>query len=177
MFFFGVVLGYVEGFVYGCFLSFFRFIQIFGVADWEVFRIGERIFLVVVNSYSYDVEMQVQNDFYVINFVIYELNVSVQVFVKFQEVFICRYSLRLEGWKVGARLGLGLVSEMFFGIVAWFFGSQFGVGSSYASGGFGQKFIGFWRCDVIFFFNGAWIFSGQSIGFVVRICYFGFNCF
>lgn len=69
--------------------------QTFGAADWEVFRIGERIFLAVANSHSYDVEMQVQNDSYVINSVIYELNVTAQTFVKFQEIPTCRYWLRL----------------------------------------------------------------------------------
>lgn len=64
--------------------------QTFGAADWEVFRIGDRLFLAVANSHSYDVEMQVQNDSYVINSVIYELNVSAQMFVKFQEITTCR---------------------------------------------------------------------------------------
>lgn len=64
--------------------------QTFGAADWEVFRIGDRIFLAVANSHSYDVEMQVQNDSYVINSVIYELNVTAQTFVKFQEITTCR---------------------------------------------------------------------------------------
>lgn len=65
--------------------------QTFGAADWEVFRIGDRIFLAVANSHSYDVEMQMQNDSYVINSVIYELNITAQTFVKFQEIPTCRY--------------------------------------------------------------------------------------
>ncbi|EPY88129.1 hypothetical protein CB1_000197006 [Camelus ferus] len=59
--------------------------------DWEVFHIGERIFLAVANSHSYDVEMQVQNGSYVINSVIYELNVTAQTFVRFQEILTCRW--------------------------------------------------------------------------------------
>lgn len=35
--------------------------------------------------------MQVQNDSYVINSVIYELNVTAQTFVKFQDIPTCRY--------------------------------------------------------------------------------------
>ncbi|XP_057553474.1 thrombospondin-type laminin G domain and EAR repeat-containing protein isoform X2 [Hippopotamus amphibius kiboko] len=61
----------------------------FGAADWEVFHIGERVFLAVANSHRYDVEMQVQNDSYVINSVIYELNVTAQTFVRFQEIRTC----------------------------------------------------------------------------------------
>ncbi|KAK2089767.1 hypothetical protein P7K49_032433 [Saguinus oedipus] len=34
--------------------------------------------------------MQVQNDSYVINSVIYELNVTAQAFVKFQDILTCR---------------------------------------------------------------------------------------
>lgn len=64
--------------------------QTFGAADWEVFHIGERVFLAVANSHSYDVEMRVRNDSYVINSVIYELNVTAQTFVKFQEIPTCR---------------------------------------------------------------------------------------
>lgn len=66
--------------------------QTFGAADWEVFHIGERVFLAVANSHRYDVEMRVQNDSYVINSVIYELNVTAQTFVRFQEIRTCRYS-------------------------------------------------------------------------------------
>lgn len=64
--------------------------QTFGAADWEVFHIGERVFLAVANSHSYDVETRAHNDSYVINSVIYELNVTAQTFVKFQEIPTCR---------------------------------------------------------------------------------------
>ncbi|XP_055271009.1 thrombospondin-type laminin G domain and EAR repeat-containing protein isoform X2 [Moschus berezovskii] len=64
----------------------------FGAADWEVFHIGERVFLAVANSHRYDAEMRVQNDSYVINSVIYELNVTAQTFVRFQEIRTCRYA-------------------------------------------------------------------------------------
>lgn len=67
--------------------------QTFGAADWEVFHIGERVFLAVANSHSYDVRTQTHSDSYVINSVIYELNVTAQMFVKFQEIPTCRCAL------------------------------------------------------------------------------------
>ncbi|PNI55843.1 TSPEAR isoform 3 [Pan troglodytes] len=78
----------------------FQSFPTFGAADWEVFQIGERIFLAVANSHSYDVEMQVQNDSYVINSVIYELNVTAQAFVKFQDILTCS-ALDWEFFSVG----------------------------------------------------------------------------
>ncbi|XP_077851662.1 thrombospondin-type laminin G domain and EAR repeat-containing protein isoform X1 [Macaca mulatta] len=78
----------------------FQSFPTFGAADWEVFHIGERIFLAVANSHSYDVEMQVQNDSYVINSVIYELNVTAQAFVKFQDILTCS-ALDWEFFSVG----------------------------------------------------------------------------
>ncbi|XP_054434894.1 thrombospondin-type laminin G domain and EAR repeat-containing protein [Pteronotus mesoamericanus] len=92
----------------------------FGAADWEVFRIGDRIFLAVANSHSYDVEMQMQNDSYVINSVIYELNVTAQTFVKFQEIPTCS-ALDWEFFSVG---------EDYFLVVANSFdGNTFSVNS------------------------------------------------
>ncbi|XP_013361553.1 PREDICTED: thrombospondin-type laminin G domain and EAR repeat-containing protein [Chinchilla lanigera] len=92
----------------------------FGAADWEVFRIGDRIFLAVANSHSYDVEMQLQNDSYVINSVIYELNVTAQAFVKFQDIPTCS-ALDWEFFSVG---------EDYFLVVANSFdGSSFSVNS------------------------------------------------
>ncbi|XP_044531653.1 thrombospondin-type laminin G domain and EAR repeat-containing protein [Gracilinanus agilis] len=58
----------------------------FGAADWEVFHIGERLFLAVANSHSYDSETRTQNNSYAVNSVIYELNVTAQMFVKFQDI-------------------------------------------------------------------------------------------
>ncbi|XP_040339697.1 thrombospondin-type laminin G domain and EAR repeat-containing protein isoform X1 [Herpailurus yagouaroundi] len=72
----------------------------FGAADWEVFHIGERVFLAVANSHSYDVEMEARNDSYVINSVIYELNVTAQTFVRFQEITTCS-ALDWEFFSVG----------------------------------------------------------------------------
>ncbi|KAG8505757.1 Thrombospondin-type laminin G domain and EAR repeat-containing protein, partial [Galemys pyrenaicus] len=92
----------------------------FGAADWEVFRIGERVFLAVANSHSYDAERQARNDSYVINSVIYELNVSAQSFVKFQEIPTCS-ALDWEFFSVG---------EDYFLVVANSFdGSSFSVNS------------------------------------------------
>ncbi|KAM9253530.1 thrombospondin-type laminin G domain and EAR repeat-containing protein [Dugong dugon] len=92
----------------------------FGAADWEVFRIRERIFLAVANSHSYDAEMQVQNGSYIINSVIYELNVTAQTFVKFQDIPTCS-ALDWEFFSVG---------EDYFLVVANSFdGNTFSVNS------------------------------------------------
>ncbi|KAM9696449.1 thrombospondin-type laminin G domain and EAR repeat-containing protein [Dama dama] len=92
----------------------------FGAADWEVFYIGERVFLAVANSHRYDVEMRVQNDSYVINSVIYELNVTAQTFVRFQEIRTCS-ALDWEFFSVG---------EDYFLVVANSFdGNTFSVNS------------------------------------------------
>ncbi|EHB08235.1 Protein TSPEAR [Heterocephalus glaber] len=92
----------------------------FGAADWEVFRIRDRVFLAVANSHSYDVGMQLQNDSYVINSVIYELNVTAQTFVKFQDIPTCS-ALDWEFFSVG---------EDYFLVVANSFdGNTFSVNS------------------------------------------------
>ncbi|XP_054983195.1 thrombospondin-type laminin G domain and EAR repeat-containing protein [Sorex araneus] len=83
----------------GAFRLFQSFLT-FGAADWEVFRIGERVFLAVANSHSYTVETQAQSDSYVINSVIYELNVTAQTFVTFQEIPTCS-ALDWEFFSVG----------------------------------------------------------------------------
>ncbi|XP_069471944.1 thrombospondin-type laminin G domain and EAR repeat-containing protein isoform X2 [Ambystoma mexicanum] len=64
----------------------FQSIMTFGAADWEVFRIQDRIFLAVANSHSYDSGTLVQNNSYAINSAIYELNITAQMFVKFQDI-------------------------------------------------------------------------------------------
>ncbi|XP_023418277.1 thrombospondin-type laminin G domain and EAR repeat-containing protein [Cavia porcellus] len=103
----------------GAFRLFQSFLT-FGAADWEVFRIGDRVFLAVANSHSYDVEMQLQNDSYVINSVIYELNVTAQTFVKFQDIPTCS-ALDWEFFSVG---------EDYFLVVANSFdGNTFSVNS------------------------------------------------
>ncbi|NP_001274003.1 thrombospondin-type laminin G domain and EAR repeat-containing protein precursor [Mus musculus] len=83
----------------GAFQLFQSFLT-FGAADWEVFHIGERIFLAVANSHSYDVQMQAQNDSYVLSSVIYELNITAQTFVKFQDIPTCS-ALDWEFFSVG----------------------------------------------------------------------------
>ncbi|XP_055975360.1 thrombospondin-type laminin G domain and EAR repeat-containing protein [Sorex fumeus] len=83
----------------GAFRLFQSFLT-FGAADWEVFRIGERVFLAVANSHSYTAETQMQSDSYVINSVIYELNVTAQTFVTFQEIPTCS-ALDWEFFSVG----------------------------------------------------------------------------
>ncbi|KAK2538707.1 Tspear [Columba livia] len=64
----------------------FQSILTFGAADWEVFHIGDRVFLAVANSHSYDSGMPAPSNFYAINSSIYELNITAQMFVKFQDV-------------------------------------------------------------------------------------------
>ncbi|XP_056670782.1 thrombospondin-type laminin G domain and EAR repeat-containing protein [Monodelphis domestica] len=64
----------------------FQSFPTFGATDWEVFHIGERLFLAVANSHSYDSDTRTQNNSYAINSVIYELNVTAQMFVKFQDI-------------------------------------------------------------------------------------------
>ncbi|XP_006743848.1 thrombospondin-type laminin G domain and EAR repeat-containing protein [Leptonychotes weddellii] len=105
--------------LFGSFQLFQAFLT-FGAADWEVFHIGERVFLAVANSHSYDVEMQAHNDSYVVNSVIYELNVTAQTFVKFQEIPTCS-ALDWEFFSVG---------EDYFLVVANSFdGNSFSVNS------------------------------------------------
>ncbi|XP_050833877.1 thrombospondin-type laminin G domain and EAR repeat-containing protein isoform X2 [Serinus canaria] len=64
----------------------FQSILTFGAADWEVFHIGDRVFLAVANSHSYDSGMPAPSNFYAINSSIYELNITAQMFVKFQDL-------------------------------------------------------------------------------------------
>ncbi|XP_072723367.1 thrombospondin-type laminin G domain and EAR repeat-containing protein isoform X1 [Ciconia boyciana] len=64
----------------------FQSILTFGAADWEVFHIGDRVFLAVANSHSYGSGMPVPSNFYAINSSIYELNITAQMFVKFQDL-------------------------------------------------------------------------------------------
>ncbi|NWR80696.1 TSEAR protein, partial [Centropus unirufus] len=64
----------------------FQSILTFGAADWEVFHIGDRIFLAVANSHSYDSATPAPSNFYAINSSIYELNITAQMFVKFQDL-------------------------------------------------------------------------------------------
>lgn len=71
--------------------------QTFGAADWEVFHIGDRVFLAVANSHSYDSGMPVPSNFYAINSSIYELNVTAQMFVKFQDLLTYRYLCKEPG--------------------------------------------------------------------------------
>ncbi|OXB83505.1 UNVERIFIED_CONTAM: hypothetical protein H355_006352 [Colinus virginianus] len=64
----------------------FQSILTFGAADWEVFHIGDRVFLAVANSHSYDSRIPAPSNFYAINSSIYELNITAQMFVKFQDL-------------------------------------------------------------------------------------------
>ncbi|XP_075363856.1 thrombospondin-type laminin G domain and EAR repeat-containing protein isoform X1 [Mycteria americana] len=75
----------------------FQSILTFGAADWEVFHIGDRVFLAVANSHSYDSGMPVPSNFYAINSSIYELNITAQMFVKFQDLLTYRYLCKESG--------------------------------------------------------------------------------
>ncbi|XP_006636707.3 thrombospondin-type laminin G domain and EAR repeat-containing protein [Lepisosteus oculatus] len=61
----------------------FQSITTDGATDWEVFKIGDRIFLAVANSQKYD---EAGPGSYAINSTIYELNMTAQLFVKFQDI-------------------------------------------------------------------------------------------
>uniref|UniRef100_A0A8C4S027 Thrombospondin type laminin G domain and EAR repeats n=1 Tax=Erpetoichthys calabaricus TaxID=27687 RepID=A0A8C4S027_ERPCA len=61
----------------------FSSILTFGATDWEVFQIGQRVFLAVANSQNYD---QQGVSSYAINSTIYEMNITAQMFVKFQDI-------------------------------------------------------------------------------------------
>ncbi|XP_060040610.1 thrombospondin-type laminin G domain and EAR repeat-containing protein [Erinaceus europaeus] len=92
----------------------------FGAADWEVFRIGERVFLAVANSQAYDLDAPVDSSSYVLNSVIYELNVTAQAFVPFQEIPTCS-ALDWEFFSVG--------EDHFLVVANSFDGTSFSVNS------------------------------------------------
>uniref|UniRef100_A0A7M4ECD8 Thrombospondin type laminin G domain and EAR repeats n=1 Tax=Crocodylus porosus TaxID=8502 RepID=A0A7M4ECD8_CROPO len=50
------------------------------------FHIGDRVFLVVANSHCYDSGMLMPSNLYAINSSIYELNITAQMFIKFQDL-------------------------------------------------------------------------------------------
>ncbi|KAK9401044.1 thrombospondin-type laminin G domain and EAR repeat-containing protein [Crotalus adamanteus] len=64
----------------------FQSISTFGAADWEVFYIGSRVFLAVANSHGYDSSTVPPINTFAINSSIYELNITAQLFVKFQDI-------------------------------------------------------------------------------------------
>ncbi|XP_053326716.1 thrombospondin-type laminin G domain and EAR repeat-containing protein [Spea bombifrons] len=98
----------------------FQSITTFGASDWEFFRIQGRFFLAVANSHSYDVGTQELKNLYVINSTIYELNITGQLFVKFQDI-LTYSAVDWEFFTVG---------EDYFLVVANSFdGSSFSVNS------------------------------------------------
>lgn len=62
--------------------------QTFCATDWEMFQIGSRVFLVVANGHRLDSNGPSQ---YTINSTIYELDMSGQMFVRFQDIVTHRY--------------------------------------------------------------------------------------
>ncbi|CAH2306094.1 Hypothetical predicted protein [Pelobates cultripes] len=100
----------------------FQSIMTFGASDWEFFRIQDRFFLVVANSHNYNIGAGTQElkNSYVINSTIYELNITGQVFVKFQDI-LTYSAVDWEFFTVG---------EDYFLVVANSFdGSSFAVNS------------------------------------------------
>uniref|UniRef100_A0AAY4B9Z8 Thrombospondin-like N-terminal domain-containing protein n=1 Tax=Denticeps clupeoides TaxID=299321 RepID=A0AAY4B9Z8_9TELE len=60
----------------------FQFITTFGATDWEMFQIGNRVFLAVANG-----ELHKKGpSLYTINSSIYELNMALHAFIKFQDI-------------------------------------------------------------------------------------------
>ncbi|XP_073502644.1 thrombospondin-type laminin G domain and EAR repeat-containing protein [Phyllobates terribilis] len=65
----------------------FQSIMTFGASDWEFFRIKDRFFLAVANSHNYTVGIKMQKtEEYAIISTIYELNITAQQFVKYQDI-------------------------------------------------------------------------------------------
>ncbi|GCC20617.1 hypothetical protein chiPu_0019180 [Chiloscyllium punctatum] len=64
----------------------FQSIPTYGATDWEVFRVQERVFLAVANSQSYETGAVNRVNAFNINSTIYELNITAQMFVKFQDI-------------------------------------------------------------------------------------------
>ncbi|KAF4109452.1 hypothetical protein G5714_010525 [Onychostoma macrolepis] len=61
----------------------YQFITTFGAIDWEMFQIENRVFLAVANSQMLTEEGKI---LYSINSTIYELSVTSQTFIKFQDI-------------------------------------------------------------------------------------------
>ncbi|XP_077128262.1 thrombospondin-type laminin G domain and EAR repeat-containing protein isoform X2 [Ranitomeya variabilis] len=65
----------------------FQSLMTFGASDWEFFRIKDRFFLAVANSHNYTVGIKMQKtEEYAIISTIYELNITAQQFVKYQDI-------------------------------------------------------------------------------------------
>ncbi|XP_073407528.1 thrombospondin-type laminin G domain and EAR repeat-containing protein [Dendrobates tinctorius] len=65
----------------------FQSLMTFGASDWEFFRIKDRFFLAVANSHNYTVGVKMQKtEEYAIISTIYELNITAQQFVKYQDI-------------------------------------------------------------------------------------------
>ncbi|MEE6491053.1 hypothetical protein FKM82_016084 [Ascaphus truei] len=92
----------------------------FGAADWEFFRIQDRFFLAAANSHSYNVGDQTLQNSYVINSTIYELNITGQLFVRFQDI-LTYSAVDWEFFTVG--------DDYFLVVANSFDGSSFSVNS------------------------------------------------
>ncbi|XP_072118502.1 thrombospondin-type laminin G domain and EAR repeat-containing protein-like [Mobula birostris] len=64
----------------------FQSILTYGATDWEMFHVEGRVFLAVANSQSYQTGAPNGINSFNINSTIYELNITAQMFVKFQDI-------------------------------------------------------------------------------------------
>ncbi|XP_078260582.1 thrombospondin-type laminin G domain and EAR repeat-containing protein-like [Rhinoraja longicauda] len=64
----------------------FQSMPTYGATDWEIFRVEGRVFLAVANSQSYQTGSSNGINSFNINSTIYELNITAQMFVKFQDI-------------------------------------------------------------------------------------------
>ncbi|KAG8559032.1 hypothetical protein GDO81_017220 [Engystomops pustulosus] len=72
----------------------FQSVMTFGASDWEFFRIKDRFFLAVANSHNYTVGIKMQKtEEYAIVSTIYELNITAQLFLKYQDILTYRSAL------------------------------------------------------------------------------------
>ncbi|XP_069790351.1 thrombospondin-type laminin G domain and EAR repeat-containing protein-like isoform X2 [Narcine bancroftii] len=78
----------------------FQSILTYGATDWEVFHVEGRVFLAVANSQSYHSGALSGINPFNINSTIYELNITAQMFVKFQDI-LTYSAVDWEFFKVG----------------------------------------------------------------------------
>ncbi|KAM4626139.1 thrombospondin-type laminin G domain and EAR repeat-containing protein [Discoglossus pictus] len=98
----------------------FQSIMTFGASDWEFFRIQDRFFLAVANSHNYQVGGPMLRSSYVINSTVYELNITGQLFEKYQDI-VTYSAVDWEFFTVG--------DDYFLVVANSFDGSSFSVNS------------------------------------------------
>uniref|UniRef100_A0A3B3S923 Thrombospondin-type laminin G domain and EAR repeats a n=1 Tax=Paramormyrops kingsleyae TaxID=1676925 RepID=A0A3B3S923_9TELE len=97
---FNGVSTHIESMIYiwlgGIFQPFQAIMQTLGATDWEMFRIGSRVFLAVANSQKL---CQEGPSVYALNSTIYELDMTMKMFLRFQD--IGTYAVDWEFFTVG----------------------------------------------------------------------------